>query len=329
MIESSVRRAPAPKHRFVDMGIARGDVRRDVLAGLRATPKRISPRFFYDEAGSRLFECITQTPEYYPTRIELDLLHRHGPAIAAALGAGTVLIEPGAGSCTKVRRLLPHLRPRHYVPMDISGEFLFGEADALAREFPELDVLAIRTDMTRLDDLPQDVPAERRMVFYPGSTLGNLDADDALRFLRTLRRWVGDDGGALIGIDQHKDRAVLERAYNDAAGHTAAFNLNVLAHLNRIMPADFDLDAFRHRAFYNERERRIEMHLESVRHQRVRCAGHVITLAAGERIHTENSYKYTPERFLRLVARAGFEAVQSWRDDRDWFRLWHLRANRV
>lgn len=310
--------------RFVDTAPPPNDVVSEVMHGLRATPKRVSPKFFYDEYGSQLFEKITATHEYYPTRTERRILSDNAQDIARHVGRHAVIVEPGAGSCEKIRLLLNALCPRAYVPLDISGDFLCQVAALLQQRFPWLEITAICADFTRLDALPEELPTGRRVVFYPGSTLGNLEHDDALAFLKRLRQWVGSDGGVLLGIDQHKSSTVLEHAYNDSAGYTAAFNLNVLAHLNRVLPAAFDPALFRHLAFYNGEKQRIEMHLESLADQTVSCAGELISLHKGEKIHTENSHKYTAASFRRLVNAAGFAIEEYWSDEQDWFRVYYL-----
>lgn len=310
--------------RFVDTAPPQNDVVSEIMAGLRATPKRVSPKFFYDEYGSHLFEKITATSEYYPTRTERRILRDNAEDIARRVGRHAVIVEPGAGSCEKIRLLLNSMRPRAYVPLDISGEFLCQVATLLQQRFPWLEVTAICADFTRLSSLPEAVPGGRRVVFYPGSTLGNLERDDALAFLRQLRQWVGDDGGVLLGVDQHKSTAILEQAYNDSAGYTAAFNLNVLSHLNRRLPANFDTTRFRHLAFYNASRQRIEMHLESLDDQTVSCAGELIDFREGEKIHTENSHKYTADSFRRLASAGGFRIEEYWSDEKDWFRVYYL-----
>jgi len=319
--------SPAPGNvAFHDLHPAVGDSRSEALAGLRAAQKRVDPKHFYDARGSRLFEAITRLPEYYPTRTETAILRREARAIAGSCGTRAVLIEPGSGNCEKVQLLLDALRPAAYVPVDISAAFLRDAAEALGDAFPWLPVRAICADFNAAPELDDYLPPGRRLVFYPGSTIGNLEPPAARDFLRRLAGWLGEDGGALVGVDLHKDPAVLERAYNDSAGVTAAFNLNVLNSLNRLLDADFDSAAFSHRAFYDERRQRIEMHLVSQREQAVRCSGEAIHFAAGETLHTENSYKYTVEGFAGLAAEAGLAVREHWVDPRQLFSVHYLEC---
>jgi dimethylhistidine N-methyltransferase len=301
----------------------------DVLAGLSAPQKRLSPKYFYDRAGSRLFDRICELPEYYPTRTELAIMHRAAGEMANRCGPRCLLAELGAGSLLKVRLLLDRLdRPAAYVPVDVSGDHLRAAAKELAADYPSLDVLPVVADFTQPFGLP-DVPAARRVVYFPGSTLGNFDPPEAEALLRRIARLVGPGGGLLLGVDLRKGEAVLERAYNDAAGVTAAFNLNVLARINRELGADFDLDAFRHRAFYNRERSRIEMHLVSTLPQGVRVGDRSFYFSAGETIHTECSYKYDPAELAAWAARCGLRAVEWWADERDYFAVAFLTADRT
>jgi len=297
-----------------------------VLAGLRETRKRISPKYFYDDTGSLLFEEITRQPEYYPTRTERRILSEHAADMAAAIGTGTVLMEPGAGSCEKVRLLLDALKPAAYVPIDIAGDFLQRSASALQREFPWLRITALRADFAAMPSLPADLTDGPRTLFYPGSTLGNFSPLHATSFLRHAKRLVGTGGKLLIGVDLDKDSTTLNRAYNDSAGVTARFNLNILNHLNRILPADFQPSQFSHVAFYNRDCHRIEMHLESRTDQTVSAAGSTIHFTAGERIHTEISCKYSVESFTALAAAAGLNVRECWRDNDNLFAVFLLSA---
>lgn len=297
----------------------------EIIEGLRRTPACIAPKYFYDERGSRLFEAITELPEYYPTRTELAILAQSGADIARAIGPGGTLIEPGAGNCAKAAVLCALLAPRCFVGVDISVDYLAGAVQRLGERFPGLDARALGGDITRGIHLPEDLPAGPRLVFYPGSSIGNFDPHGALELLRQMRALAGDEGGLLIGIDLPKDVAVLEAAYDDAAGVTAQFNLNVLAHLNRLIASDFDLDDWRHRAFFNAAESRIEMHLEARAALAVRWPGGERMFAAGERMHTENSYKYPLEHFCRLLGQAGFSRARAWTDARGWFAVLHAQ----
>lgn len=301
-----------------------GDGRKELLAGLQQAQKYISPKWFYDERGSQLFEEITRLPEYYPTRTEVSILEENRGEISARCGSDCVIIEPGSGSCEKIRLLLNSLRPAAYVPLDISADFLRETALQLGSEYPWLPVKAICADFNSDWSFLERLPAGKRVVFYPGSTIGNLAPTEALDFLERVREVIGEDGGMLVGVDLHKSTDRLQAAYNDAAGVTADFNLNLLARLNRELDAEFDPGAFSHRAFYNEADQRIEMHLVSNRDQRVRCNGSYIELGEGESIHTENSYKYTIEGFASLAGIAGLALRQSWLDPDRLFSVHYL-----
>lgn len=296
-----------------------------IIAALQAPRAAIAPKYFYDQRGSELFEAITRLPEYYPTRTERALLRRHGRAIAQAVGTGRVVIEPGAGSCEKARVLCRLLGATHFVGVDISADYLHGAIARLRAALPGLDARAVGGDITQGVRLPTGIPQARRLVFYPGSSIGNFDPPDALALLAHMRELaLGDgeagqgDGGLLIGIDLPKDVAVLEAAYDDAAGVTAAFNRNVLAHVNRLIGSDFDPGQWRHCAFFNGAASRIEMHLQALGPQRVRWPGGGRDFAAGERIHTENSYKHPLHAFTALLRQAGFAHTQAWTDARGW-----------
>jgi dimethylhistidine N-methyltransferase len=316
-----------PPIQFHDLHPTPADLAAEVLAGLRRHPRAIPPKFFYDARGSELFEHITLLPEYYLTRAEVETLSHHAEEIAARVGSGSLLVEPGGGSCAKVRILLEGLRPCAYVPMDISRDHLRAAAEQVAAEFPWLEVHAACTDFTRDMTLPETAPEGPRVAFFPGSSIGNFDPEGAVGFLAAVAELVGRGGFLLIGVDLKKDKTVLDAAYDDAAGVTAAFNLNLLTRINRELGADFDLAAWRHRAFYNEAAGRIEMHLVSLRDQTVTVAGEPFTFAAGETIHTENSYKYGVEEFRRLAARAGFLPEAVWTDALGRFGVHLLRVD--
>ena len=300
------------------------DSRREILAGLHKKQKSINPKYFYDTHGSELFERITTLPEYYPTRTERSLYTEHADDIAEHCGKNCVLIEPGSGSSEKVRLLLEPLKPNAYVPMDIAKEFLQRSAIKLGKEFSWLNVHAVCADFGNYDEVPEGLPEGKRVIFYPGSTLGNMTPDTAKQFLNNLRPWLGHDGGMLIGIDLHKSTDTLTAAYNDLDGVTAAFNLNVLSHINSLTDSNFYLKNFTHRAFYNVELQRIEMHLESKCDHIVRLGESAISFAEGETIHTENSYKYTQESFQELVEEAGFTVRQSWLDNNQLFSVHYL-----
>lgn len=293
----------------------------DVLAGLSATPKSLPSKYFYDAEGSRLFEAITRQPEYYPTRVELALLEDRGAEIAAAVGPRAHVVEYGSGSGRKTRVLLDALEdPVAYTPIEISESALAGSLARLEREFGDVELLPVWADFTRPVALP--VPSrepDRVLVFFPGSTLGNLLHDEAVALLRGMRETMGPRGAALIGIDLDKDPALIEAAYNDAAGVTAAFTLNLLAHLNRALGADFDLGAFRHHAVYDQARQRIETSLVSTRDQVVHVGERAFAFAGGEAMRVEYSHKYDDAGFAALAARAGLRVADGWNDPDDWF----------
>ena len=306
--------------------VASAHVPAELYDGLNARGASISPKFLYDALGSKLFEAICELPEYYPTRTEAGIFARHGAEIARAAGPGATLIDLGAGNCAKAASLFPLLRPRQYVAVDISSEFVSEALARLRQRFPAIAMQALGLDFSSRLDLPTSVHEERRLFFYPGSSLGNFTPPEARAFLRRLHRQCGPDGGLLIGIDLAKDKAVLDAAYDDALGVTAAFNLNVLRHVNRLLGADFDIRGWRHVGFYNEAMGRVEMHLEARSAQQVRWPGGGRDFAAGERIHTENSYKYRQADAIGLLEQAGFEATRVWTDPQRWFAVIHAQA---
>ncbi|QJW95529.1 L-histidine N(alpha)-methyltransferase [Frigoriglobus tundricola] len=298
----------------------------DILTGLSRPQKRLPSKYFYDAAGSRLFDRITELPEYYPTRTELAIVTAHAAAMADRCGPRCLLIELGAGSLVKVRLLLDRLdRPAGYVPVDVSGEHLRSAAAELGADYPGLGVAPVVADFTRPFELPP-VPAARRVAYFPGSTIGNFDPSEADDLLRRVAGLVGPGGGLLLGLDLRKDPAVLEPAYNDTRGVTAAFNRNLLVRINRELGADFDPTAFRHRAFYNRERDRIEMHLVSAAEQSVQVCGRAFAFRAGESIHTENSYKYDLDDFARRAAECGWRAGASWTDEQRYFAVTYLTA---
>ena len=312
-----------PTLKFYDLPTPEIDVSAEVLAGLNQSNKQIAPKYFYDETGSALFTEITRQPEYYPARTEIGLLKNLNRDLVATIGTGVVLIEYGSGSSEKIRVLLESLRPSLYAPIDISREYLAQSVERLTQEYEGLNVEATCIDYSQEFDLPFD-PSGRRVGFFPGSSIGNFDPDQAVGFLRQVRRHVGDDGGLLIGVDLKKDHAVLNSAYNDRAGVTERFNLNILTHLNAEMTGNFELEKFRHEAGYNIDKGCIEMFLVSETAQEVMLGGTVISLEAGEKIHTENSFKYSSDEFTRMAKDAGFAKHQFWTDDQQWFGLFYL-----
>jgi L-histidine Nalpha-methyltransferase len=287
----------------------------DVVAGLTAKPKWLPPKYFYDRAGSALFDRITRLPEYYLTRAELAILHDHAPEMASLFPPRCALVEFGAGSSRKASVLLrAAAKVEAYVPVDISGEFLRRDAAQLCRDFPRVAVHPLIADFTRRFALPAAIAALPPVGFFPGSTIGNFEPHEAAEFLRHAGTMLGAGALLVIGVDLVKDPEVLYRAYNDAAGVTAQFNLNLLTRINRELGANFHLAAFEHHALYNGEKSRIEMHLASTKRQRVRVAGTSIDFRAGETIHTENSYKYTIESFQALAAGSGWSPLQVWID---------------
>ena len=287
----------------------------DVLAGLTAQPKSLPPKYFYDLPGSALFERITQLPEYYPTRCEIGILAQNAPAIASMFPPGCALVEFGSGSSRKARILLGAAATvEAYVPVDISGDFLQQDLAQLKRDLPHLVVQPLVEDFTREFALPAPLAHLPRVGFFPGSTIGNFEPEEASSFLRHIGAMLGPGALLVVGIDLVKDEATLVRAYNDPQGVTAKFNLNVLARINRELAADFDLTEFCHRAFFNRARSRIEMHLVSGRRQQARIGGTTIEFALGETIHTENSYKYTVESFQALAGAAGWTPVNAFTD---------------
>jgi dimethylhistidine N-methyltransferase len=299
----------------------------DLQHALAAPPHAISPKYFYDAEGSRLFDLICELPEYYPTRTETAILQAHGREMAAQIGARAEIVEYGAGSCTKVRLLLDVLdRPQRFLPIDISGEHLNQAAQSLRREHPGLVVEPVVGDYTRGVSLPALQPgAARRVGFFPGSTIGNFSPDEALRFLRMAAQQLRG-GGLLLGADLIKDPARLHAAYNDAQGVTAAFNLNLLARANRELGANFELSQFAHAAFYNAGLRRIEMHLVSREHQTVTVGGERYEIAEGQSLHTENSHKFTVDSLRALAEQAGLRPGPVWTDPDRLFSVHWLHA---
>jgi L-histidine Nalpha-methyltransferase len=312
---------------FHDLAPGEESFRDGVLAGLARTPKELPCKLFYDARGSELFEQICETPEYYLTRTEIAILETHADEIADHIGPHCRLIELGSGASRKVRILLGALdRPAAYVPLDISRERLREAADALAADFPELKVVAVCADYTRPFALPPlPGPEGKRVGFFPGSTIGNFEPEAVVRFLANYADLLGPSGEMLIGVDLKKDPAILNRAYNDAAGLNAAFNLNLLVRINRELGGDVDLDRFAHHALYNEERGRVELYIKSLADQVVGAAGRRFRFAGGELIHTENSYKYAIPEFRALAGRAGFRAVETWTDPDQLFSVHYLR----
>lgn len=307
-------------------------LRLELATGLMREQASIAPKFFYDALGSRLFEAITELPEYYPTRTEAVIFVEHLPAIREALGQDFTLIDLGCGSCIKAGRLFhAGVLPARYVAVDISVDFLRDSLQHLQNELPAIRMMGLGLDFTDELQLPDDLPMERRMFFYPGSSIGNFSPSAAGQFLRRLAGQTDASGGLLIGVDLIKDSAVLDAAYDDALGVTAAFNRNLLRHVNARLDADFHIGDWRHVAYFNAAETRIEMHLEASRALTASWpeagGSRQRQFAAGERIHTENSYKYSPEGFTALLRSSGFTDIQLWTDPRNWFALFFARKS--
>jgi L-histidine N-alpha-methyltransferase len=298
--------------------------RRALVGGLLSTPASIAPKYFYDARGSALFAQICRLPEYYPTRTEAAIFERCREEIASAAGSGHEFVDLGAGDCEKAARWLPFLQPWRYVGVDIAPEALAPALARIASAHPRIDVRGVLTDFAHGLDLIRDLAGGPATFFYPGSSIGNFTPVEALRFLQAIRRHCrGAASGLLIGADTKKDAARLAAAYDDAAGVTAAFNRNALAHVNRILGTRFEPAAFAHVAFYNERDSRVEMHLEARTRQTIVVDGVARTFAAGERIHTENSYKYAPPEFAAMLERAGFRDVRCWQDHAGDFAVYY------
>ena len=306
--------ATATSIRFYDYHPEPSDFFSEVIAGLISEPKVIPPKFFYDEKGSKLFEDICETAEYYPTRAEQQILQDNAEEIASIIGHQCLLVEPGSGNCEKVRFLLDSLRPQAYVPMDISRDHLRKAAHSLSEDYPWLDVHAACIDFTQPIDLSFCPPQYQRIAFFPGSSIGNFEPHAAIDFMAHVAESIGAGGGMLIGVDLKKDKAILDAAYNDGDGVTAAFNLNLLERINKELDANFDIEHFEHHAFYNPDHGRIEMHLRSKVDQTVQIDDQEVSIAKDETIHTENSYKYTLREFRSLAQQAGFEPVNCWTD---------------
>lgn len=302
-----------------------------VCAGLRQQPKSIPPKYFYDAHGSHLFDLICTTPEYYPTRTETEILERHGAEMAEMIGASSTLIELGSGSATKTPLLLRHLADDAvYLPIDICEPHLLQSTQRLQTLFPALKMHPLCSDYHQLPAHAIKHHAGRRqVVFFPGSTIGNCTPEEAVQLLKTIADLVGPNGGLLIGVDAKKSTETLNAAYNDAAGHTAAFNLNLLRRMQRELGAQLDAEQFAHHAFYNETHGRIEMHLVSQCRQEIRLNKEAFTFDAGETIHTENSYKYSAEEFKKLARIAGWHLKSTWHDEQALFNVHYLSLSAI
>ncbi len=321
--------------RFFDDQPVAEDILTEVIAGLTQPQKVLPAKYFYDEQGSKLFEAITQLPEYYPTRVEINLLREHRETIAQLVKDDVWLLEYGSGASLKIRLLLQAIRPNCYVPMDISKDFLLASAESLMEDYPWLNVYAACVDYSQPVRLPADmITSAQKLGFFPGSSIGNFSPQEAQIFLQGVRQTLGKDGAMLIGIDLQKDKPILEAAYNDCQGVTAAFNFNILQHINGVLGTKFNLDHFEHKAIYSEEKSRIEMHLISTMDQIVKISdtsnpdseSAQIVFKSGETIHTENSYKYSKQGFTDLVEGAGFEVRECWSDDKEYFAMFYLHC---
>lgn len=316
----------ASRFEMFDRSPARPDMAAEVLEGLRQPRKAIPAKYFYDAAGSRLFDAITRLPEYYLTRTEVAILRTNSAAIARRVADGGCLVEYGSGSSVKVRLLLDACRPAAYVPVDISKEHLGDAAQAVFEDYPGIAVYPTCADYTAPFALPPPAAGLPRIGFFPGSSIGNFDPAGAEAFLAAVAQTLGPGGCLVLGVDAKKEHRVLRRAYNDAAGVTARFNRNLLRHVNAVVGADFDLDGFDHRAVYNAAAGRIEMYLDARRDQVVSINGERVAFARGEALHTENSYKYAPDECVAKAEAAGFECLDLWTDRQRYFMVLLLRA---
>ena len=312
--------------KFYDAHPGTDDLRREVVTGMATTPKAIPPKFFYDKRGSELFDAICELPEYYQTRTEMRILRNCVAELVEHIGPDCLLVELGSGASKKVRLLLEQLRPSSYLGVDISKEFLLSSTQLLANDYPWLDVHAACVDFSHSLDIPQCETFDHKVTFFPGSSIGNFDPEDAINLLRRIAEMMNRDGQLLIGVDLKKDTRILNAAYNDAAGVTAEFNLNLLNRIRDELDSNVDPDAFKHDAFYSTVHGRIEMHLVSRYAQSVRIEDNVFDFDKGETIHTENSYKYSVEEFAELAAAAGFRQQKVWTDESSLFSVQLLKT---
>lgn len=310
-----------------------------IIDGLLSVQAFISPKYFYDAVGSRLFELITMVPEYYPTRTEQALMSLHSAEIADALGSFDTLIDLGAGNCHKAAELFASVKPKKYLAIDISEEFLENSLTQMRETFPNIHMQALGADLTQSISLPAELQNDRKICFYPGSSIGNFDPDQAVRLMQNFRALVNNpasssqprddnehNAGLLIGVDLVKDDRILHAAYNDELGITAAFNRNVLTHVNRVISSNFDLADWGHDAFFNQALSRIEMHLYARRDLTVKWPGGERKFKSGESIHTENSYKYQIDMFKEMLLNAGFSSSRYWTDPNQWFAVFFARV---
>jgi dimethylhistidine N-methyltransferase len=297
----------------------------EIIEQLLQPQAQIEPKYFYDTLGCRLFELITGLPEYYPTRVEQSIMQRYANQIGETIGKEGSLIYLGAGNSAKAQTLFPILQPRQYLAIDLATDFSAQALHSLRSKFPQIEMRAIGIDLSHGIVLPTTLSAEPRVFFYPGSSIGNFEHDEALNLLTRIRKLCTDKGGLLIGVDLVKPQPVLEAAYSDALGVTAAFNRNVLNHINHLIGSDFDLDDWEHHAFFNVDASRIEMHLRAARECTASWHNGERNFMQGECIHTENSYKYTPDSFTQLLTDAGFSDICMWSDPKQWFGVFYAR----
>ncbi len=333
---SPISKQPSRKSfKFFDDQPVAEDFLTEVIAGLSQPQKVLPAKYFYDQQGSRLFEAITKLPEYYLTRIEINLLRQHRETIAQLVKDDVWLLEYGSGASLKIRLLLQAVRPNCYVPMDISKDFLLASAESLMEDYPWLNVYAACVDYSQPVRLPADmITSAQKLGFFPGSSIGNFSPHEAQIFLQGVRNTLGKEGAMLIGVDLQKDKPILEAAYNDCQGVTAAFNFNILQHINGTLGTEFNPAHFQHKAIYNETKSRIEMHLVSTLDQIIRISdvntaaseSMQVVLKSGESIHTENSYKYSKQGFTELVEGAGFQVRECWTDDKNYFAMFYLHC---
>ncbi len=315
---------------LIDLEPKATNMLKEVLVGLSKSQKAIPPKFLYDKKGSEIFEKICELPEYYPTRAETEILQKNAKEMASIIGENALVIEPGSGSGEKVRYLLRELKsPAGYVPIEISKDILLRMTEEFGDEFPQLRVLPVCADFSQDIELPVSVDSQsgRKIIFFPGSTIGNLSPEEAIQFLRKFSLMIEPNGGLLIGVDLKKDKDTFQLAYDDPQGVTADFNLNLLERLNREVDASFETRNFRHEAFYNEELGRVEMHLKSLIPQLVRVNQTVFRFREGETIHTENSYKYSVEEFCELCAKAKLKIKQHWQDSKNLFCVYYFEKD--
>lgn len=311
------------KVKFHDNHPGVDDMYQDVLHGFALNPRSIPPKYFYNQQGSRLFDQITRTNDYYPTRTEVSIFQQYKQDIVNLLPEHCVLIEPGGGSYSKVMNFIELLRPNVYVPIDISRDYLQASVHELSKLLPWLNIHAVCDDFTKQLNIPGELSTQSRVVFFPGSSIGNFDPDGVVLYLKNVAELLQNKGQLLIGVDLKKDKTVLEKAYDDSQGITAKFNLNLLERINNELQANFDLQCWQHRAIYNSLLGRIEMHLESMCEQVINIKDDEFYFALGETIHTENSYKYSVQEFVALATQAGLESQHTWIDAQNLFSV-HL-----